>query len=948
MSHRLIIPLTLIIILGTLIPLVYAASYDSYYSGITTSNSTFITDLETRIRSPFNHISYDDFDESNIANFASYPSSATTRSVVCVYSGEVYTYVPPFSWLPFSREHTWCQSWMPLDDNPQKADQHHIFPLDQDNANAVRSNHPLGKVINVTSTFLQAKYGTDSSGKYIYEPRDSHKGDAARALFYMAVKHNGVGGLDWTFSHLSTYLISAGENFQSVDQLIQWHKQDPPDKWEVDRNTYVQSTQLNRNPFVDHPEYTNFINFWNLSKLSPSYSSEPTNYATNFGSGAVGNTSIQLTWTNATGTQLSSGNLLIAYNKDDYFIPMDGVAYTDDSNLSDGKAVLSISTSTTTYTFTGLAANTTYYFRLYSYNGTGTSINYKIDGTVPVAVITTASGSLATEPTNYITNFATGTISTSSIQLTWTDAAGGQLPSGYLLVANNDYQFSDPVDGLVYADDSNLADGSAVINITHPTSGTFTFSGLSSNTYYYFRMYSYNGNTTLRNYKTSGTVPETEGITQLTPDVITLDASNIANTTATGNANLIYLGSPSPTQHGFVWNTSPNPTLALSTKTQLGAISTTGIFTGAMTGLSAQTFYYLKAFATNAQGTSYGNEVNFYTLSNEPSSHVGSFTATAISTSQINLSWTAAAGAQGYLILDKSGSAPTGTPVDGQEYTVNDGVGDASVAAVVTSGSSTTQAITGLTASTKYYFSIMPFGYDGVNAETYNYRTTATIPIALSTTLSMPGLPVIINEFSQGASGAKEWVEILVVQDNFNLQGYKLIDGNGTLSITLSGSGFASLAMGTLIVIYNGGDVDSVITPDTTYNGTSDKSLQISSLNNSGPYAVTRTLGWSGTTGAFANASSTDIPQLLNVSGDTVFGLPRTPTPASGMFTAYLGNTSSGATIASNWSADSGYTYATPGLPNGGANTTWINGLPVELSYFGTELIEPTAVLPKN
>jgi endonuclease I len=941
------------LLLAIYLLILFGYAQAGYYDAITTSSPTFIADLQNRIRSPYSQISYYSFEETNIANFASWDNATGTRSVACVYSGEICIYTPPFQWTPvtpFSREHTWCQSWMPSSSGPQYSDQHHLFPVNQNNANGVRSNHPLGKVITLSSSYLQAKYGTDSSGKYIYEPRDGHKGDAARALLYMALRYNGISGQDWTFSRLSTFLVdTASEGFQSVNQLIQWHQQDPSDKWEVTRNDYVQSIQQNRNPFVDHPEYINFINFWNLSKLNPSFDPEPSNYVTNFTSGSIGNSSIQLTWTNATSAQLPSGNLLLGYNKNDYFIPMDGVTYTNDSILSDGKAVVTVSTSANTYTFTGLAPDTPYYFRIYSYNGTNTTINYKIDGTVPVAVITTASGSLATEPTNYITNFMVGSVSTSSIQLTWADAVGGQVPSGYLLVANNDYQFTDPVDSIIYSDDSNLADGTAVINITYPSSSTYTFSALSSYTYYYFRMYSYNGDTTLRNYKTDGTIPEVQGVTQLTPVVVTLEAANITNSTADGQGNITYLGNPNPTQHGFVWDTSSNPTLALSTKTELGAVSTTGFFTGSITSLTPQTRFYIKAYATNSQGTSYGNEVNFYTLSNEPSSHAGAFTATAISTSQINLSWSAATGANGYLILQRQGVNPTGTPLDSQAYLVDDIIGDATVVAIVTSGSSTTQSVTGLSPGTLYYFSIIPYGYNGTNFETYNYRTTASIPTANAMTQSAPGLPVIINEFSQGKDTAKEWVEILVVQNNFNLQNYKLIDNGGgtSLSITLSGSGFASLAWGTLIVLYNGGDVDTVITPDLSYNGTSDKSLQISSLNNSGAFAVTRTAGWNSTTGAFTNTLATDVPQLINASGDTVFSVPA-PAPSGGNFIAYLGNTSSGATVASNWSSPSPAASATPGQPNGGVNTDWINSLPVELSYFGTEIESPSVLTPKR
>ncbi|OUL33201.1 hypothetical protein BV372_17190, partial [Nostoc sp. T09] len=194
---------------------------------------------------------------------------------------------------------------------------------------------------------------------------------------------------------------------------------------------------------------------------------------------------------------------------------------------------------------------------------------------------------------------------------------------------------------------------------------------------------------------------------------------------------------------------------------------------------------------------------------------------------------------------------------------------------------------------------------------------------------------VIINEFSQGSSGGKEWVEILVVTDNLNLQGHKLVDGNGTLDITLSGSGFSSLKAGTLIVLYNGADVDATITPDLTYNPTTgDYVLQISSLNNTGLFAVTRNTGWNSATGAFDKSSTTDTPRLINNSSTEIYKFPRT-TPAEPLFppvgqaSAYLSNTASGATVANNWSIDFVSAGANPGLANGGVNTTWINSLRV-------------------
>lgn len=908
----------------------------TYYDNISTSSPTFISDLQTLIRSPYNRITYGDYQNTMIPYYESYQISSTQRAVQCVYSSYIYTYTPPFAWGSImSREHTWCQSWMP-DGAPTSADnysdQHHLFPVNQPNANDTRSNHPLGKVVNITKTFMDCKLGTDSSGITVFEPRDRQKGDSARALLYMSVRYNGVNGYDWTFTALSTYLVTHSEGPESVEQLIQWHKQDPPDKWEVDRNTYVQSTQLNRNPFVDHPEYVNYINFWNLSALNPVFAAEPSNSVTNFGAGAVTNNSIQLTWTNATGSQLPSGYLLIGYNFNDYIIPMDGVTYSDSSNLSTGTTLINISYPTTSYTFTGLNPGSPYYFRVYSYNGTNTTINYLITGTIPSAVVTTSIGTLATEPTNYATNFSIYSVSNSSLSLSWTDAAAGaQAPSGYLLLANNNDLFTDPIDGLTYSDNSNLANGNAVINISYPSSGAFTFSGLSSNTNYYFKLYSYNGLTTQTNYKTDGIVPYTFGITQLSPNVLTFDPTNITVSYATGNAQIVYLGDPNPTQHGFVWDTNSGPTVGLITQTQDGPVSTVGVFTSSITGLFPQTLYYLRAYAINTVGTSYGNEVNFYTLANEPVNHVSSFIATAISQSQINLSWTTTA-SSGYLILQKTVSSPTVTPTDGNSYGVGDSIGDAQVAAVITNGSTSTQSIIGLISETLYYFSIMPFNYDGTNPDTYNYLTTAVIPTSYATTLS---LPVIVNEFSQGASGAKEWVELLVTQNNFNLQGYKMTDGNGSLSITLSGSGFTTMQAGSLIVLYNGGDVDAGITPDLTYNGTSDWTLQISSLNNSGTYALTRTTGWTNTTGAFGNTTNTDGPQLYDAFNNQVFLFPSSAYPGAAQYSAYTGNTVSGATIGSNWVKGTDSSGSTPALPNGGANTTWINSLrgltPVEL-----------------
>lgn len=107
-------------------------------------------------------------------------------------------------------------------------------------------------------------------------------------------------------------------------------------------------------------------------------------------------------------------------------------------------------------------------------------------------------------------------------------------------------------------------------------------------------------------------------VTTLALAVVSTQAvTDILTTTATGNGNIIDLGSTAPTQHGVVWSTSTNPTVAISNRTEEGAVSSTGSFTSEITGLSSDTKYYLRAYATSSVGTTYGDEVVFITSTNQ-------------------------------------------------------------------------------------------------------------------------------------------------------------------------------------------------------------------------------------------------------------------------------------------------------------------------------------------
>lgn len=237
------------------------------YNGIDKTSPTFLEDLHSLIN-PHQTQFYSNYGQLMVKLFASRDTTDDRRVVTCVYSGENKIYSEPFDFTAngFSREHTFPFSWMPTNpdtDTPEYQDYHHLFPTNQDEANAVRSNYPLGEVVGTpTSTYLGAKYGFNAAGKIVYEPRDDHKGDAARAIMYESTCYTTVAGNSWEFPNPISGSIAYG---QDQYLLKQWHFQDLPDDYEMSRNDFVDSLQGNRNPFVDSVDFACYINFYNMT-----------------------------------------------------------------------------------------------------------------------------------------------------------------------------------------------------------------------------------------------------------------------------------------------------------------------------------------------------------------------------------------------------------------------------------------------------------------------------------------------------------------------------------------------------------------------------------------------------------------------------------------------------------------------------------------------------------
>jgi endonuclease I len=237
----------------------------TYYNGISTSAPTFVSDL-TSLTNPHTDNFYSNYGPRMVSKFWARDTSNGDKVLTCVYSGENLVYTEPFAWTTYSREHTYAQSWMPsttTSNDPEYSDYFNLFPVDQNNCNAVRSNYPLGEVVAPISTFMGARYGLNALGQTVYEPREEQKGDAARALFYMATCYNTTSQ-NWGFPDPISTSIMYG---QDQNLLKTWHYMDPPDAREIAKNDFIDSLQGNRNPFIDSMNYACYINFDNMTMI---------------------------------------------------------------------------------------------------------------------------------------------------------------------------------------------------------------------------------------------------------------------------------------------------------------------------------------------------------------------------------------------------------------------------------------------------------------------------------------------------------------------------------------------------------------------------------------------------------------------------------------------------------------------------------------------------------
>lgn len=493
------------------------------------------------------------------------------------------------------------------------------------------------------------------------------------------------------------------------------------------------------------------------------YAQAPTIGATNFSVSNIEGNSIRVNWTRGNGTSV----LVVASTSPTFGgggLPANGTDYTANDDFGFGTAVggagnfavHEAGSTSTSVTVRGLAINTTYFFRIFEFNGTGPGTLYN------TVNLLEGSGTTLAAPTVGSTNLLVTTpIPGNSAQLNWTRGNGTRS----LVILQAGSSPGDPTQLVNYSPSTTFGSGSLIGasgRVVHfSATATVTVTNLEPNTTYFYRVVEANGTTgPVFNLATALTGSFTTGGAPTTP------ASNFTFTNPEGNrvqinwtrgngSQVLVVASLSPTFNGgglpangtdYTANASfgsGNPVGSNNFVVYEGTASSVTV-----TNLVLSTTYHFRIFEFNGtlSNTTY-NTTSFLsgsaTTLSPPTIGSTNLTTSLITGNSATLSWTAGNGTRRLVIL-QVGSTPD-NPTDYTTYFPSSSFGSGSsigAGRVIFQGTTpTTVNITNLAPNTTYHYKVVEFNgssgpvYDVANALTGSF-TTVGAPTVGSTTFS--------------------------------------------------------------------------------------------------------------------------------------------------------------------------------------------------------------------
>ena len=355
------------------------------------------------------------------------------------------------------------------------------------------------------------------------------------------------------------------------------------------------------------------------------------------------------------------------------------------------------------------------------------------------------------------------------------------------------------------------------------------------------------------------------------PTVTTTTTSSITTTGASSGGDVTADGGAAVTARGVAYGITANPTTA-GTVTTDG--SGTGVFVSTLSGLSVNTQYFYRAYATNSATTGYGAESSFYTLANTPSAP----TTGGATSSSLNVS------------IGGGDGNPATTQYAIRETASGDYVqADGSRAATEVWQTAATWAsvtVTGLTASTLYNFDVK--ARNGANVETGFGSTgsgTTSAAGAQNQTITFNALANVTYGDAPFALTATASSGLTVTYESSNTN-VATVSGN---TVTIVGAG------STNITASQAGDINWNPAPDVIQSLTVDpKELTVTG-------AVAQNKTYDGNTNAAIDLTGATLNGVVSPDNVTFSGAGTFATANAGTAIAVTANLSLGGSDAGNY-----------------------------------------------